>query len=168
VIVHLTEQALGATKLKALPKWDLPSRVFASTALVMFVTLFAKSLGAQLSGLLSPVPVIAWPLVVFAHAQGGRANALAVIRGTSIGAIGLIAFFLLVLHFVTTLNLLIVYLFALFASILLSLSAALIVQMWGRKSAVPLNQDNLCAMEVKYECNDQPVIVEKISSGHQA
>ncbi len=47
------------------PRWDLPARVFSATAMVLTVTLSASVLGSQWSGLLSPIPVLAWPLCVF-------------------------------------------------------------------------------------------------------
>ncbi|MNJ00069.1 hypothetical protein D3C73_1593120 [compost metagenome] len=44
--------------------------------------------------MLAPIPVIAWPLVVFAHVQNGRAGMAAMVRGNAIGAVGVIAFYL--------------------------------------------------------------------------
>ena len=45
-----------------------------ATALLMVITSLASWLGPAASGMLAPIPVIAWPLVVFAHVQGGRAG----------------------------------------------------------------------------------------------
>jgi hypothetical protein len=92
----------------------------ASTTLVLAVTMFANKLGPEISGILSPVPVIAWPLVIFAHVQGGRAEAVAAIRGTAAGSAGLIAFFLIVSHFVEVGKTLPVYLAAVSASVVFS------------------------------------------------
>lgn len=82
--------------VKALPAWDLPARMAVSTVLVLAVTGCAAQLGPTLSGLVSPVPVIAWPLMLFAHLQGGRSEALATIRGTAAGSCGIIIFNLVV------------------------------------------------------------------------
>lgn len=76
--------------------WDLPARMAASTLLVLAVTGCAAQLGPSLSGLISPIPVIAWPLLLFAHLQGGRTEALATIRGTAAGSCGIIIFNLVV------------------------------------------------------------------------
>lgn len=81
---------------RARPAWDLPARMVVSTVLVLAVTGCAARLGPTLSGLVSPVPVIAWPLMLFAHLQGGRPEALATIRGTAAGSCGIIVFNLVV------------------------------------------------------------------------
>ena len=60
----------------------------------MITTSLASWLGPATSGMLAPIPVIAWPLVVFAHVQGGRAGMAAMVRGNAIGAVGVIAFYL--------------------------------------------------------------------------
>lgn len=39
--------------------------------MVLLITLSASALGSQWSGLLSPVPFLAWPLCVFVHHQQG-------------------------------------------------------------------------------------------------
>jgi hypothetical protein len=43
--------------------------MIAATSMVLLVTASARLLGPQLSGLLSPIPVLAWPLCIFVHAQ---------------------------------------------------------------------------------------------------
>ena len=65
-----------------------------ATSLLMVTTSLASWLGPATSGMLAPIPVIAWPLVVFAHVQGGRAGMAAMVRGNAIGAVGVIAFYL--------------------------------------------------------------------------
>ena len=65
-----------------------------ATSLLMITTSLASWLGPATSGMLAPIPVIAWPLVVFAHVQGGRAGMAAMVRGNAIGAVGVIAFYL--------------------------------------------------------------------------
>ncbi|MNE66407.1 hypothetical protein D3C80_1619570 [compost metagenome] len=68
-------------------------RMLTATLLLLAITASAKWLGPVVSGLLAPVPVIAWPLAVFAHVQGGRHELGAIVRGNAIGAIGVVAFY---------------------------------------------------------------------------
>ncbi|MBI6953588.1 MULTISPECIES: hypothetical protein [unclassified Pseudomonas] len=74
--------------------WEIPLRMVSATSLLMLTTGLASWLGPATSGMLAPIPVIAWPLVVFAHMQGGRAGMAAMVRGNAIGAVGVIAFYL--------------------------------------------------------------------------
>ena len=75
-------------------RWDLPARVLISTAMVLVITLSARIIGPRYSGLLSTVPMIGWPLIVFAHVQQGRDEAVAALRGIVRGFPGLVAFYL--------------------------------------------------------------------------
>lgn len=74
--------------------WEIPMRMVAATGLLMLTTGAASWLGPAVSGMLAPIPVIAWPLVVFSHVQGGRFSMAGMIRGNAIGAVGVIAFYL--------------------------------------------------------------------------
>ncbi|WP_409279742.1 hypothetical protein [Pseudomonas sp. KCJK8751] len=74
--------------------WEIPLRMVSATSLLMVTTSLANWLGPATSGMLAPIPVIAWPLVVFAHVQTGRAGMAAMVRGNAIGAVGVIAFYL--------------------------------------------------------------------------
>ena len=74
--------------------WEIPLRLVSATSLLMVITSLANWLGPAASGMLAPIPVIAWPLVVFAHVQNGRAGMAAMVRGNAIGAVGVIAFYL--------------------------------------------------------------------------
>lgn len=74
--------------------WEIPLRMVSATSLLMVITSLANWLGPVASGMLAPIPVIAWPLVVFAHVQNGRAGMAAMVRGNAIGAVGVIAFYL--------------------------------------------------------------------------
>ena len=74
--------------------WEIPLRMGSATGLLMIITSLASWLGPATSGMLAPIPVIAWPLVVFAHVQNGRAGMAAMVRGNAIGAVGVIAFYL--------------------------------------------------------------------------
>ena len=74
--------------------WEIPLRMASATSLLMVITSLANWLGPAASGMLAPIPVIAWPLVVFAHVRNGRAGMAAMVRGNAIGAVGVIAFYL--------------------------------------------------------------------------
>ncbi len=84
------------TRSTAPPPWDVPVRLLTSTAMVLAVTLCARLIGPGYSGFLSTIPVIAWPLIVFAHQQEGREQAIVVVLGVLKGSLGLIAFYLIV------------------------------------------------------------------------
>ncbi|MGY2050731.1 hypothetical protein [Methylobacterium sp. JK268] len=79
-------------------RFDLPARMAAATLLVLGVTGAAPHLGPTLSGLASPIPVLGWPLIVFAHRQGGGAEARATLRGIAAGSLGVVLFNLVVAH----------------------------------------------------------------------
>lgn len=73
-------------------------RMATSTALVLLVTGLAGALGPSVAGALAPTPVIAWPLIYFAHRDGGRRDALDALRGNASGGLGVVAFYLIVSH----------------------------------------------------------------------
>jgi hypothetical protein len=70
-----------------LPAWDLPLRALSALALVLVLTAVAGQLGAKLSGLLAPFPVIASVLAVFTHAQHGEQDLLRIMRGFVLGLV---------------------------------------------------------------------------------
>ncbi|MBP1178744.1 hypothetical protein [Methylobacterium sp. PvR107] len=78
------------------PRWDMPARLAAATILVLLVSTLAPRLGPGLSGVLAPIPIISWPLIAFARAQGGVGAALDVVRGSAQGAFGVLAFYVCV------------------------------------------------------------------------
>jgi hypothetical protein len=71
----------------SLPAWDLPLRALSALALVLALTALAGQLGAKLSGLLAPFPVIASVLAVFTHAQYGEPDLLRIMRGFVMGLV---------------------------------------------------------------------------------
>ena len=75
------------------PRWDMPARLAAATALVLLVSNLAPYLGSGLSGLLAPIPIISWPLIAFARFQDGVRASLDVVRGSAQGAFGVLAFY---------------------------------------------------------------------------
>jgi len=99
------------------PRWDLPARVFSATAMVLLITLSASVLGSQWSGLLSPIPVLAWPLCAFVHHQQGSDAARAVLRGILEGAYGVLIFYTIVAGGLGHLSPILVYAAAILASL---------------------------------------------------
>jgi hypothetical protein len=75
------------------PAWDLPLRIVLATALVLLLTGAAPAIGPRLSGLLSPFPVYAGVLAVFAHRRSPTA-AVEVLKGLLVGLFAFAAFFL--------------------------------------------------------------------------
>jgi hypothetical protein len=103
------------------PKWDLPARMIVSTGMVLLITLSAPLLGPNLSGLLSPVPVLAWPLIVFVHSQQGIKGALEVLKGNLRGAYGIALFYAFVAALLPSCNPILTYVVALLSSIVATL-----------------------------------------------
>ena len=125
------EHSPQAIVLKQNP-WDVPLRMGASTALLLLITTAAPHLGSTLSGVLSTIPVIAWPLMLFTHVQYGRNEMLAVVRGNAIGALGVASFYAVMYHSLPVLSLLWVVVLAALASVILPL---LLSKTLPRKSA---------------------------------
>ncbi|OCR26192.1 membrane protein [Pseudomonas syringae] len=95
IIVATSKQAqTSAAPYVPVPRWVIPMRMLTATLLLLAITASAKWLGPLFSGLLAPIPVIAWPLAVFAHVQGGRHELSAIVRGNAIGAVGVVGFYL--------------------------------------------------------------------------
>ena len=84
----------GRIREAELPAWDLPGRVLVATVFILVVTGLAGRLGPTLTGLLTPFPLYAAVLGVFAHVNEGRASATAVMHGLLVGLYGFGAFFL--------------------------------------------------------------------------
>lgn len=76
------------------PAWDLPLRGGCALVLVLVLTAIAGWLGPQLSGLLTPFPVVASVLATFTHTQRGVDETLRLLRGlvTGFGAFALFCF----------------------------------------------------------------------------
>jgi hypothetical protein len=88
--------------------------------MVLLITLSASVLGSQWSGLLSPIPVLAWPLCAFVHHQQGSDAARAVLRGILEGASGVLIFYTIVAGGLGHLSPILVYAAAILASLLVS------------------------------------------------
>jgi drug/metabolite transporter (DMT)-like permease len=74
-------------------RWDLPLRILVATGLVLLLTGIAPTIGAHLTGLLSPFPVYAGVLAIFAHRESGGDAANNVLRGLLLGLFSFGAFF---------------------------------------------------------------------------
>jgi hypothetical protein len=79
-----------------LPRWDIPARMVAATAVVVAVTTLAPVLGSHLAGLLSPFPVFGAVLAVFTHRSHGPAAATSTLDGLVLGLPAAAVFFLVV------------------------------------------------------------------------
>jgi hypothetical protein len=67
------------------PSWELPARALCALVLVLTLTAIAGSLGSQLSGLLTPFPVVASVLAAFTHARAGAQQTRSLLRGLLLG-----------------------------------------------------------------------------------
>jgi hypothetical protein len=71
---------------------DLPARMIAGAAMVVFVTTVGPSFGATVSGMLTTVPTVAAVLALFTHAQEGPDRTIGVMRGMTHGLLGFASF----------------------------------------------------------------------------
>ncbi|HLZ20640.1 MAG TPA: hypothetical protein VKQ30_00755 [Ktedonobacterales bacterium] len=76
------------------PRWDLPARMVVATGFVVLLTASASALGPHLTGLLSPFPIYASILTIFAHHEQGSGAATNVLRGLLLGLFAFASFFL--------------------------------------------------------------------------
>lgn len=77
-------------------RWDLPARMLLAGVVVGGLTAGAPLLGPHLTGLLTPFPIYATILTVFAHRQQGGAAAVGVLRGLLYGMFAFISFFVVI------------------------------------------------------------------------
>lgn len=74
------------------PWWDTPARALAALAMVLAITIASGSLGATVSGLLAPFPILTSVLIVFTHFHHGARETQVLIRGFLLGFYGFAAF----------------------------------------------------------------------------
>lgn len=79
---------------KPLPDWDIPARMIVATTYVVLLTSIAPHIGPHLTGLLSPFPLYAAILAVFAHRLEGPSPSVRVVNGLVVGLFGFASFFL--------------------------------------------------------------------------
>lgn len=86
----------GPAESGPVPAWDIPARAAVATAMVVSLAAGAAALGPRLVGLIAPFPVYTSVMASFAHAFGGPASSLRVLRGVLVGAYGFACFYLAV------------------------------------------------------------------------
>jgi len=96
LVFWLLPNRSAALKASATPSWDLPARMIAAAAFVVLLTTFANTLGARLSGLLSPFPLFTVVIAVFTHHQQGAAASTQLLRGVVLGGFAFATFFIVV------------------------------------------------------------------------
>jgi hypothetical protein len=102
------------------PKWDLPARMFTAVVFILVVTYAAEGLGPQLSGLITPFPIFASILAVFAHSHLGANASILSLRGILNGLYGFATFFLIVGALVTLVPLWLTYTLAVLAAVVVN------------------------------------------------
>jgi len=91
-LLMLPPPAVAPPVMPPMPWWDLPARAGAALVLVVAITTASGSLGADLSGLLAPFPVITSVLAVFTHGHGGSDQVRVLLRNFLVGFYGYAAF----------------------------------------------------------------------------
>jgi hypothetical protein len=99
--------------------WDLPARMIVGTALVILLTELASLLGPRLTGLITPYPLYAAVLTVFAHRGLGAAAAVDVLRGLLFGLVAFVAFFIILAALLSPLGIAAAFVIALVAALLI-------------------------------------------------
>ena len=82
----------GSRAERAVPRWEIPARMLTAGGIVLAITTSAGSLGAQLSGLLAPIPVFSITLVAFTHSRQGAAPVFEFLRGLVYGLVSFAGF----------------------------------------------------------------------------
>jgi hypothetical protein len=103
------------------PNWDLPLRMILATAIVLVLTGTAASMGAQLSGVLSPFPLFAGIMAIFTHRIAGGCAAQRLLRGVLIGSFGFASFFVVVAYGLTRGGLVVTYSAATISAVIINI-----------------------------------------------
>jgi hypothetical protein len=67
------------------PAWDIPARMTAALVLVLVISGVSSALGAHVTGLLAPFPIITAVLAAFTHGHAGVAQVITLFRGFLVG-----------------------------------------------------------------------------------
>ena len=94
VTLRLLPRGAPPALFVAAPRWELPARALAVTALVVAVTTLAAQLGARASGAVACFPLIGAALGVFAHRAHGPRAGIAALRGMATALFAFAGFFL--------------------------------------------------------------------------
>jgi hypothetical protein len=100
---------------------DLPARMIAGAAMVVFVTTAGPVFGPTISGMLTTIPTVAAVMALFTHAQEGADRAVGVMRGLTHGLLGFASFLGVVAVTLVPLGML--------PAFLLAISAVVVVQL---------------------------------------
>jgi hypothetical protein len=95
VILILSRRLLPVappTPKRAMASSDLPVRMGAGAAMVVFVTTLGPYFGATISGMLTTIPTISAVMAIFTHAQEGPDRTVGIMRGMTHGLLGFAAF----------------------------------------------------------------------------
>jgi hypothetical protein len=82
----------GSAGWRAMPRWELPARMAAATALVAAVTAAADRLGPLAGGILAGLPALAAVLAVATHRLHGPTATLGLLDGMLVGLSGFVVF----------------------------------------------------------------------------
>jgi hypothetical protein len=104
-----------------------------ATAIVLFITGAADSLGPKWSGLLSPFPVFACVMAIFSHTHGGSGAAHRLLRGVIVGSFAFASFFVVVGLAVEHLSLVLAYMLA--TSVALAVNGLSLVTLVRKQSS---------------------------------
>jgi hypothetical protein len=85
-------QSKPAVGIRAIP-FELPVKMLVATVVVFVITQLAPHLGPSLAGLLSPFPILAAILAIFAHLQGGEIGGKNSLAGLAAGLLTPAVFF---------------------------------------------------------------------------
>ena len=80
------------TPRRATSKSELPTRMVAGAAMVVFVTTVGPTFGATISGMMATIPTVAAVMALFTHAQEGPDRTVGVMRGMTHGLLGFASF----------------------------------------------------------------------------
>jgi hypothetical protein len=89
---RLLPEAPAVSGRRATSASELPSRMIAGAAMVVFVTTVGPYFGATISGMLTTIPTVAAVMALFTHAQEGPDRTIGVMRGMTHGLLGFAAF----------------------------------------------------------------------------
>ena len=92
LVVAILPKRDEAATAPPVPRWEIPMRMLTAALLVLTITTVAGSLGPQLSGLLSPIPVFTITLVIFTHSRQGPAPIFVFLKGLQYGLFSFAAF----------------------------------------------------------------------------
>ncbi|MFZ0892154.1 MAG: hypothetical protein WB778_06120 [Thermoplasmata archaeon] len=92
IVLAVLPKPTGSALAASLPRWEIPLRMLTAAVIVLVITTAAESLGSQLSGLLSPIPVFTITLVIFTHSREGPVPVFVFLRGLQYGLFSFSAF----------------------------------------------------------------------------